>query len=106
MTEQVVVTIGGQIITIGGIASFIVHFAKKTSWFARAVEWATGYLGQVVAADTARRIVLRVIVAVVCVLLSEGTSFMTGNPFILESVWAQLLAYFVATATHDHLFKE
>jgi hypothetical protein len=78
----------GQTITVGAVASFLAQWIKGKEWFP--VRY--------------RAVLVRMIVAGLCVGINAGVAFTTGtlDPSTLAEAF---FSYVVAAAAYDHLFS-
>lgn len=79
--------IAGQAITVGTIATFLAQWVKNESWFPK------------------NALLIRTIVAAVCVSLSAGVSYVQGQPLDVQMLMDAFFSYTVAATAYDHLFK-
>lgn len=82
-----VTTIAGQAITVGTVATFLAQWVKNQPWFPK------------------NTLLIRTIVAAVCVGLSAGASYVQGQPLDVQTLMDAFFSYTVAATAYDHLFK-
>lgn len=87
-----VAVIAGQTITVGIIASFLTQFLKNAPWF------------PVNEGDTVE---LRGVVALLCLAINVGTSYVTTHQVPeLQVVLMSLMSYFAASANYVHIIAD
>lgn len=82
-----VAVIAGQTITVGAVATLLAQWLKGKEWFPQSA------------------LLIRVSVALVCVLVSGLSSLTQGAPISLETLLAAFFSYTVAATAYDHLWK-